>query len=94
MASAVSFGQGGAIRQAPQQYNVPLATLHHTVNWSVEIGCNPGPNPVLSCIMEQTLVEYVIEISNMGLGLTLVEQIAEKEGIDHPFRNGLLISWM
>ena len=45
--------------------------------------------------MEQRLVEYVIEMSDMGFGLTCVDimhlayQIAEKGGIDHPFRNGL-----
>ena len=59
------------------------------------MGCNPGPNPVLSCTVEQRLVEYVIEMSDMGFGLACVDimrlayQIAEKGGIDHPFQNGL-----
>ena len=45
--------------------------------------------------MEQRLVEYVIEMSDMGFGLTRIDimhlayQIAEKGGIDHPFRSGL-----
>lgn len=51
---------------------------------------------MLSCTMEQRLVEYVMEMSDKGLGLTRVDimhlayQIAEKGGIDHPFQNDIL----
>ena len=96
MASVVSLcSRGGPLRQAAQQYNVPLATLHRRVNRSVEMGCNPGPNPVLSCTVEKRLVEYVIEMSDMGFGFAHVDimrlayQIAVKGGIDHPFQNRL-----
>ena len=71
MALVVSFcSRGRALRQAAQQYyNVSLEILHCRVNGFVEMGRNPGPKLVLSCTVEQRLVEYAIEKSDMGFGL-------------------------
>ena len=93
MSSAVAFcSQGGGLREAARKYNVPLATLHRRVNGSVKIGCKPGPDPVLPPEAEKKLYDYIIEMADMGFGLSrqeimfLAYQIAEKGGIKHPFR--------
>lgn len=95
MASAVSFcNGGGALREAARRYNVPLATLSRRVHGNVRIGCKPGPDPVLSAAGEERLVSYIIEMSDMGFGLSrqdimqLAFQIAEESGISHPFKAG------
>ena len=72
MALVVSFcSRGRVLRQAARLYNVSLAIIHCRVNGFVEMGRNPGPNLVLSCTVEQRLVEYAIEKSDMGFGLLM-----------------------
>jgi hypothetical protein len=58
------------------------------------MGCKPGPNPVLSTPVEDKLSNYLVEMADMGFGLSRKEvmrlafQIADKSGIKHPFKNG------
>ena len=61
--------RGRVLRQTARQYNVSLAIFHCRVNGFVEMRRNPGLNLVLSGTMEQRLVEYAIEKSDMGFGL-------------------------
>jgi len=71
-----------------RKYNV-----HRRVKGLVEVGSRPGPDPVLSSA-EDRLASYLIEMANMGFGLSHQEvmhfafQIAEQSGVKHPFRNG------
>ena len=37
-------------------------------SWTVKTGCNPGSEPVLLAAVEDRLVSYIIEMSDMGLG--------------------------
>ena len=56
------------------------------------MGSRPGPAPVLSS-MEDRLAHYLVEMADMGFGLSRQEvmrlafQIAEESGIKHPFKN-------
>ena len=51
------------------------------------LGARPGPSPVLSIEAEERLLRYLVEVSDMGFGLShqevmvLAFQIAEKAGI-------------
>ena len=91
MSSAVSFcAQGGSIREASRKYNVPVTTLYCRTSGAVMLGCRPGPNPVLTVNAEERLVNYIVNMSEIGFGLSRQEvmclafQIAEKvESITH-----------
>ena len=91
--SVVDDGMG--LRQAARVYNVPVETLRRRVNGTVPLGCHPGPHTVLSEEEELSMVEYIINMADMGFGLTredvmqLAYTIAEKTGKQHPFQNGL-----
>ena len=58
------------------------------------MGCKPGPATILSDEEEDLLCEYIINIADMGYGLTredvqrLACKIAEKTGRKHPFKDG------
>ena len=71
---------------------VPVITLYRRVNGIVAMGSRPGPAPVLS-LMEDRLAHYLVEMADMGFGLSRQEvmclafQIAEESGIKHPFKN-------
>ena len=95
MTSAVTeCGKGMKIREAARRYNVPITTLLRRVNGTVSLGCKPGPNPVFPTPVEDRLVEYLINMADMGFGLSRQEvmclafKIAETSGINHPFKNG------
>ena len=74
--------EGASIRESARKYNVPVTTLYRRVKGLVEMGSRPGPDPVLSSA-EDRLSSYLIEMANMGLGLSCQEvmhlafQIAE-----------------
>ena len=58
------------------------------------LGCRPGPHTVLSEEEESQIVEYVINMANIGFGLTredvmqLAYKVVEKIGKQHPFLDG------
>ena len=60
---------------------------------SVKAGCKPGPKTVLTDEEEDLLARYLIQMSEMGFGLSrntfmhLVYNIAEKSKRSHPFKH-------
>ena len=75
-------------------YNIQVETFRRHANGSVEAGCKPGPSTVLTDEEEDRLATYLVEMADMGFGLsrdTVVElafTIVEKSQIKHPFRDG------
>ena len=82
------------LREASRMHNVPVETLRRRVTGSVAMGCKPGPATILSDEEEDLLCEYIINIADMGYGLTrediqqLACKIAEKTGCKHPVKDG------
>lgn len=72
-------------------YNVPVETLRRRVNGTVALECRPGPATVLTPEEEARLVQYLIDMADMGYGLSremvmrMAYLIAEKSGRQHPF---------
>ena len=94
ISAVVACSEGMPIRESARKYNVPASTLFRRVRGIVEMGCKPGPNPVLSTPVEDKLSNYLVEMADMGFGFSRQEvmrlafQIADKSGIKHPFKNG------
>ena len=93
MRSAVTACANGAtLRDSARKYNIPVTTLYRRVNGIVAMGSRPGPAPILSS-MEDRLAHYLVEMADMGFGLShqevmcLAFQIAEESEIKHPFKN-------
>jgi hypothetical protein len=86
--------EGASLREASRLYNVPLETLRRRVNGLVAVDCRPGPRTVLSEEEEIKLAKYLIQMSEMGYGLTregvmgLAYSIVQKTKRPHPFQNG------
>lgn len=81
---------GKKLRETARMYNVPVETLRR-VNGTVPLECRPGPPTVLTTEEEARLVQYLIEMSDMGYGLSremvmrMAYLIAEKSDRKHPF---------
>ena len=58
------------LREAAQMYNIPVETLRRHANGSVEAGCKPGPSTVLTDKEEDRLATYLVEMADMGFGLS------------------------
>ena len=56
------------LMEAARLYNIPVETLRRHVNGSVEVGARPGPATILKD--EDMLVKYLVEMADMGYGLT------------------------
>ena len=86
---------GVGLREAAQRYNVPVETLRRRVAGSVPLECKPGPPTVLTSEEESRLVQYIIDMSDMGFGLTregvmrTAYTIVDRLGRKHPFQNGM-----
>ena len=92
MAAAVAtVKEGKGLRETSRLYNVPLETLRRRVTGAVELGCRPGPPTVLNESEEEQLSQYLVQMADVGFGLTredimrLAFNIAEKSGRKHPF---------
>ena len=57
-------------REASRLCNVPFETLRRRVNGSVNPGCRPGPATVLTEAEEKHLASYLIQMADMGFGLS------------------------
>ena len=74
-----------SLREASRLYNVLFETLRRHVSGSVKPGCRPMPSTVLSEEEEELLARYLIDMSEMGFGLSrdtamhLAYNIAEKD---------------
>ena len=49
---------------------IPVETLRRHANGSVEAGCKPGPSTVLTDEEEDRLATYLVEMADMGFGLS------------------------
>lgn len=82
------------LRETARLYNLPVETLRRHADGSVEPGCKPGPSTVLTEEEEEKLATYLIQMADMGFGLsrdTVMEMaftIVEKTHRMHPFRDG------
>ena len=82
------------LREAARLYNIPVETLRRHVNGSVEVGARPGPATILTDEEEDMLVKYLVEMADMGYGLTrntvmeLAFNIVQKSEQKNPFRGG------
>ena len=96
MTEAVKAVEAGmSLRQAAKVYNVPVETTRRRVLGKVAVDCKPGPATVFSKEEENELVDYVVQMANMGFGLTRGDlqltayRLAERLGKSHPFLNGI-----
>ena len=82
-----------AIREACRLYNVPFETLRRRVNGTVKCGCKPGLSTVLTDEEEEKLAIYLVEMADMGFGLSrdtvmhLAYRIVAKAERKHPFKD-------
>ena len=56
--------------EAEATYCISWSTLHDYATGKVEFGCRPGLSLILTAAEEQKIVDYAIEISKIGYGLT------------------------
>ena len=71
MAAAVAYvSEGNSLREASRLYNVPVETLRRRVNKIVALRCQPGPSIVLTKDEEYKMCKYIIDMADMGFGLT------------------------
>ena len=92
---AVEYVQegGGGLREAARLYGVPHETLRRRVSGQVEEGCRPGPCTVLTKSEELRLAKYVVDMADMGFGLSRNDirsaayKVAEACGKPHPFHD-------
>ena len=94
MTEAVKAVEAGmSLRQEPEVYNVPVETTRRRVLGKISVDCKPGPATVFSKEEENELVDYVVQMANMGFGLTrgdlqlIAYRLAERLGKSHPFLN-------
>ncbi len=96
MTAAVECVQDGkaGLREASRLYNVPVETLRRRVVGVVQVGCRPGPATVLTEEEEDRLSDYLMQMAEMGFGLTredisrVAYSIAERSRRQHPFKDG------
>ena len=96
MAAAVrSVREGMGLRESARLYNVPVESLRRRVVSSVDLDCKSGPPTVLNEDEEDRLAQYVVEMADMGFGLSPEDvrytafRIADASGRPHPFQNGM-----
>ena len=83
-----------SLREAARLYNVPVETLRRRVTGIVEMNCKPGPPTILTSEEEDLLAQYLVDIADMGFGLSredvmaMAFNIAEKTKKAHPFKGG------
>ena len=71
MAAAMqSVQEGKGLREAARLYNVPVESLRRRVLGTVSIDCQPGPPTILTTEEEDQLCKYIIEMADIGFGLT------------------------
>lgn len=67
---------GTRLREAAKTYNVPYSTLQYRVRHDIDSGtCRRGRKPALAAVKENTMVDAIIEMKNMGFGLSRKEVI-------------------
>ena len=80
-------------REASRGFNVPVETLRRRIMGVVEMDARPGPPTVHSKEEKDLLAKYVVEMVDMGYGLSredvmrMAFTIAERTGKKHPFKD-------
>ena len=98
-AAVMSVGEGKGLREASRLYNVPVETLRRRVTGKVEVDCRSGPPTVLTPDEEEEIAHYLIEMADMGYGLTkdavmcLVGTYVTKCKRNNPFKDGKAGRW-
>ena len=98
-AAVMSVGEGKGLREASRLYNVPVETLRRRVTGKVEVDCRSGPPTVLTPDEEEEIAHYLIEMADMGYGLTkdavmcLVGTYITKCKRNNPFKDGKAGRW-
>ena len=93
-AAVQSVQDGKGLREASRLYNVPVETLRRRTTGKVELDCKPGPSTVLTKEEEDRLNTYLIQMAEMGFGLSsedvmqMAYVIVDRSGRTHPFKNG------
>ena len=93
MSAAVNsvLKENRGLREASRLYNVPIETLRRRVTGSVAVGCKPGPPTVLTDVEEEKLAEYLVQMADMGFGVSregvmgMAYTIVTKSQRKHPF---------
>ena len=100
MKAAVESVKGGkGLREASRLYNIPVESLQRRVTGMVDMDCRPGPPTVLTKSEEDEIVQYLIQMADMGYGLTreavmhMVYAYVDKCRRDHPFKNETAGRW-
>ena len=71
-----------------------MATLKRRIDGLVLMDARPGPSTILTCVEEDKLCQYCLDMADMGYGLTtedikvIAYCIAASSGRPHPFREG------
>ena len=79
--------------QASEKYDIPKSTLNDSVTRKVCIGCQPGPQTVLTRDEEKCLVEWAKEMATIGYGQTrrriceMVKKIIENNNQPNSFKD-------
>ena len=87
--------KGKGLRESARLYNVPVESLRRRVNGTVDVLCRPGPPTILTAEEETCMAQYLIQMADMGFGLTREDVmrtaflIVDKSGREHPFSNGM-----
>jgi len=58
------------LREASRLYNIPVESLQRRVTGIVDMDCRPGPPTVSTKSEEAEIVQYLIQMADMGYGLT------------------------
>ena len=100
MKAAVETVQAGrGLREASRLYNVPVETLRRRAIGKVDIDCHPGPPTVLTKEEENEIAYYLIQMADMGYGLTreavmhMVYLYVKKCKRSNPFKNEKAGRW-
>ena len=86
---------GKGLREAARVYNVPVETLRRRIVGITSLDAKPGRDTVLTSEEERRLAQYIVDMCDMGFGLTrqdvmrVAYSIVEKSGREHPFSNGM-----
>ena len=86
--------KGISLRQAAEMYQIPKSTLFEHVTGKVKFGARSGPDPYLSVEEEEELVNFLVQVAEIGYPHTkkqvfsIVQQILISKGINSSVSNG------
>ena len=71
IAAVKSVEDGKGLREASKLYNIPVETIRRHIIGQVGVGSRPGPATVLTAEEEDQLYRYLIQMSDLGFGLSV-----------------------